>query len=170
MPDPILKDALARRDAARVEADRWDDFVRMYCDLRGIPYQDEDRGDTVAPAAQRPSQPPTPSPGSALFATEQAAIEILKEVGHPLPTGKLRPLLEERGISIGGKEPNSTLSARLSRAPRLYNDRPRGWWIKGTADDDNPAKDASSAHVERQDDFLTEPQAEGREAVPGGGT
>jgi len=34
--EPVLREALSRRDAALAEARRLDDFVRLYNDLRGI--------------------------------------------------------------------------------------------------------------------------------------
>lgn len=55
------------------------------------------------------------------------------------------------GVSVGGKDPNSTLSARLSRAQRIINIRQRGWWIKGKADDAVPAKETSPALFQPQD-------------------
>jgi hypothetical protein len=35
--EPVLREALARRDSALAEARRMDEFVRMYNDLRGRP-------------------------------------------------------------------------------------------------------------------------------------
>lgn len=145
MSDPVLADAISRRDAALAEARRWDEFARMYCELRGIHY------DMQSDKPDRPAAPPrrersaVGAPSNSLVATEEAAIAVLKEAGRPMPTGELRPALEARGIEIGGRDANSTLSARLSRSARLYNQRPHGWWIKEKADDDAPRKDASPA-------------------------
>jgi hypothetical protein len=38
--------------------------------------------------------------------------------------------LAENGITVGGKNPNSTLSAHLAKAEHFENDRNRGWRIK----------------------------------------
>lgn len=161
MSDSVLQNAISRRDAALVEAKRWDEFARMYCELQGIPYQMKQPD--PAPTSPLPTQTesrfaeplgqstPRASRANAsnlLAVTEEVAIAVLTQNGGPMPTSRLRPELEARGIAIGGKDPNSTLSARLSRSTRLYNNRADGWWLKEKAGDDAPEKDASPASVQ----------------------
>lgn len=161
MSDSVLQNAILRRDAALVEAKRWDEFARMYCELQGVPYQMQRRDPVLAGPLSTPIEPKLAEPldqskprasrattSNSLAATEEAAIVVLTQNGGPMPTNQLRPALEARGIAIGGKDPNSTLSARLSRSTRLYNNRADGWWLKEKAGDDAPEKDASPASVQ----------------------
>jgi hypothetical protein len=136
MSDDILTNAIARRDAALAEARRWADFIRMYGEITGTR--------PGAPADFAPSARAASAPG-ALSETEKATAAILSELGRPVPTRELLELLAARGVKVGGQDPASTLSARLSRAPSLENIRQRGWWIKGRADDNNLRGDTSSA-------------------------
>ena len=45
------------------------------------------------------------------------------------------------GIEVGGKDPSSTLSARLSRAPSLEFQRGLGWALKSAAAQEDEAAD-----------------------------
>jgi hypothetical protein len=172
--DSILEQAIARRDAAVAESRRWDAFISMYKEINGNRSISSERGMPGMPGLPRHklegAGPSGQRGGNTLAVTEKAAVELLREAGQPIPTVELRLLLQDRGIEIGGKDPNSTLSARLSRAPLLYNHRGRGWWIKELADGASVMPDTPSAVVEHQGDTLMKPPAEGREAVPGGGT
>ena len=136
MPDDIIANAIARRDAALSEARRWDDFIRMYSELAGAQSKKQTAGPSASTASANPG---------ALSDTEKATREIIERLGRPVATRELLGLLAEIGIDVGGKDPASTLSARLSRAPSLENIRQRGWWIKGRADDANPSTGTSSA-------------------------
>jgi hypothetical protein len=140
MSNPILANAIARRDAAAVEVRRWDDFIRMYGELTGS-------SPKMQSAAPHRTARPTAS-GGALATTAEAAIAVISEAGRPLPTPELRVALEARGIEIGGKDPLATLSARLSRASEIVNIRQKGWWIREKADDAETEKAASSASVQ----------------------
>jgi hypothetical protein len=172
--DSIIAQAIARRDAALAESRRWEEFIAMYRDLHG---NDRVRPDRRMPGMRQSDEVQESNAGTggrrlgnALAVTEEAVVNILRDAGNPISTADLRPLLQERGIEVGGKDPNSTLSARLSRAPLLYNHRGRGWWVKELADGEDVLADTPSATVEHQGDSLMKPPAEGREAVPGGGT
>lgn len=141
MADSILSNAIARRDAALEEARRWDDFIRMYGELvlpQPTAHSVPERCRNVIAESEH-------GLSGTMQETEDAAIAILTEAGTPMPTRKMLVALAARGIVIGGKQPVSTLSARLSRAPRLVNIRPDGWWIKEMAGDANPAKETSPA-------------------------
>jgi hypothetical protein len=75
---------------------------------------------------QEASQPP-PS-GGVVAATEEIAVHVIEAVGKPLTTRALLPLVQEQ-IPVAGKNPLSTLSARLSSAKRLFR-VPEGWAVK----------------------------------------
>jgi len=127
--DPILSDALRRRDAAQAEMRRWDEFVRTYQELAGnVRRTPSSSAQSTASVAQEAS---SSGAKGALAETEAAAILAIEDAGHPLHTRELLFALADMGIEVGGKDPASTLSARLSRAERLENIRPHGWRLKG---------------------------------------
>lgn len=175
MTDVILENARKRRAVVMDELRRLEEFIALYGELQqGLPTGRT--ADTeyrtmpgTGPVTSAESTPKVRT-GNTLAATEQAVIAILKESGKPMPTSALRSILEARGVEVRGKDPNSTLSARLSRAPALFNERTRGWWLKESAGDLDSGEDQSPAVVEQQASHLPEPSAKGREAGPGGGT
>jgi hypothetical protein len=127
-PDPILANAIARRDAALAEARRWEEFIKTYRLLQGAPpYRSSDA--TGAHFATGRAAQTRPAAG-AISATEALAREIISEKGRAVSTREMLEELTARGHIIGGKDPASTLSARLSRAPSLENQRPVGWRIR----------------------------------------
>ena len=127
--------AIARRDAALAEAKRWDDFLRML--------DEATRGLSVMGGGTISVKFPETAMGSAswqrseirdvgrMTETEMAARAIIQENGgNPVSTQAMLVELEKRGVGVGGKDPISTLSARLSRAPSLENVRPHGWRLR----------------------------------------
>lgn len=127
--DPIRQRALERRDTALREAEEWEAFIRRYDDL-----QDESPG---APPVVRVDQHGVPRAvvgmSGRVSETERVAAEIIRERGRPVGTRDLLAELERRGVEVGGKDPFSTLSARLTRAPTLVGTRGIGWSLKTEA-------------------------------------
>lgn len=129
-PDPVLANALARRDAALAEVRRWDEFIRTYRLL------------SAGQADRAPKPKALPADVSAFLQqrlaagligeTEALAREIILEKRRAVPTREMLDELAARGHVIGGKNPAGTLSARLSRAPSLDNQRPFGWRLRHT--------------------------------------
>ncbi|MGI3170169.1 hypothetical protein ACRARG_13540 [Pseudooceanicola sp. C21-150M6] len=68
-------------------------------------------------------------PAPTMAPTRIAAREILDELGMPVETRDLLPLIQERGIEVGGKDPIATLSARLSNSEEFKVRRGVGWWF-----------------------------------------
>lgn len=59
----------------------------------------------------------------------QAVVSILRDAGKPIRTRDLLPMLEARGINIGGENPVTNLSGFLSRSPELEANRALGWHL-----------------------------------------
>ena len=94
-----------------------------------------------------------------------AVIEILRENGAPLRTAQLMPLIEQRGIHFAGNAPQNILSSLLSRSPDVVSKGGHiGWALKewDSAGDDLLRGSTPPAYEQ--------PEAQGREAGPGGGT
>jgi hypothetical protein len=152
--------AISRRDQALAEANRWEKFLAMLDELEGA----------VAPSQpQSPARPITPNPPAQtgiLDATERAAIQIITKAGRPVPTRDLLVGLDELGIRIGGKEPLSTLSARLSRATGLENVRPYGWQLRSQA----ASIDEAAGSLFTEEPAASDPNPNDADAARGGGT
>jgi hypothetical protein len=131
--DPKLSEAIARLNVAQAEVDKWSTFIRLYQELdpsstgaAGVmsPIKQE----TLPPNAMHRRETETSSRlGQKGLMTEQAAIAVLKEAGQPVSTEEMAERLRERGVDIGGRDPISTLYARLRRARALDYDRRFGW-------------------------------------------
>ena len=137
MPDSVIEEATRRRDAALAEARRWEDFVKMYDTLAGGTTRQHSQ---VTQLLQMPGMTTqanvykSQKSSGALAKTEEATASILRELGHPVKTAELLTKLVARGVEVGGQSPVATLSARLSRATSLINDRSKGWWFRNSTD------------------------------------
>jgi hypothetical protein len=132
MVDPIAE-AIRRRDEHLAQAKRWDDFIAMYRELQGASPEAPSGAIPMPSGEIRRDAVGTPTFVIGLgrvSETERAAAEIIRESGRPVPTQQLLKMLPSRGVVIGGKDPASTLAARLSRAPSLVSERGIGWRIK----------------------------------------
>lgn len=72
-------------------------------------------------AAKRPSQ-------------SDAAEAALREKGEPLPTGRLMEAAQERGATVGGKDPLANIRSTLSKDDRFYSlmrNNMYFWWLSG---------------------------------------
>lgn len=134
-------------------------------------------GSTVAALSQSNASPPksflsasherargAPHSGKSLDAVS-AAIEILRLHGQPIRTAPLLELVAQRGIEFSGNAPQNVLSSLLSRSPDVVSKGGHlGWALKewNTAGGDQLGGSPPPA-----DD---QPEAQGREAGPGGGT
>jgi hypothetical protein len=69
-----------------------------------------------------------PDPNSMTSRSKTEGEKIVRELMRPVPLGEMARRLEERGIKLGGKNPNQALSANLGNCPELRS-TPRGWWL-----------------------------------------
>jgi hypothetical protein len=71
-----------------------------------------------------------PDPNSMTSRSKSEGVKIVRELMRPVPLGEMAKRLAQRGVTLGGKDPNQALSANLGKCPEL---RPsaRGWWLKG---------------------------------------
>ena len=127
-----LSEAQAAFEEARAQAERWQVVLSGMDEIEGpsssAPHP------TRTPFTVRLRVPTTENPGR-LAETQTAAISILRAARRPMSTRELLSHLEQRGVSVGGSDPSSTLSARLSRAPLLDNVRGVGWRVKESSEE-----------------------------------
>jgi hypothetical protein len=131
------------------------------------------------PAARTVSQSHTRSFGvsGASADIKNAAEQVLAGVTRPVPTREILEMLTARGVKIGGSVPQNTLSAFLSKSDAFVSHGRSGWTLAvpnshetETAGDDSSEESPSPATFARRPDQPAEPRAQGRKAVPGGGT
>ena len=72
---------------------------------------------------------PVRRPSTVMLATYEAVRSVLLEHGKPTRLSDLLAGVIERGIEVGGKDPASTLSARLSNSKEFKSRRGVGWWF-----------------------------------------
>ena len=154
MPDDVLTRAIQKRDRLMNEVRALNSFIDMYLSLdekaqdvevlaspEAKPRRERPRLDDTSP---RPKATPRKiSPNSVLGATVIEAERVMRERGGPIPIKELCDILISRGIEIGGKEPSSTLSARLHNSGRFVSNRRLGWDIP--RDEEAPDEESSSA-------------------------
>jgi hypothetical protein len=168
--DPKLSEAIARLNAAQAEVDKWSNFIRLYRELD--PFSTESAGaalsinqENLPPnAVQRRETETSSRLGQKGLMTEQAAIAVLKEAGKQVSTEEMAERLRERGVDIGGRDPISTLYARLRRARALDYDRRLGWRLA------EPRQEIGTAGRPSADDPAVSEPSSPVEPAAGGGT
>lgn len=158
----IIADASARRDAALAEAKRWSEFIAMTEELYGFVAKG---GPATKPQEKSDLAVKRDFSGATLLMTQEAAVRLITEAGHPLSTRELLLSLEARDVPVGGKDPASTLSARLSRSPQLINVRPHGWTLKQSSKEDDASGPLVSDNPEAPDPIPDSADEDGREVA-----
>lgn len=131
--DSVLADAIARRDAAKAEADKWDEFIRLYkklassSDNTGRSQRRNLTGIGAAVSESAHERRAASRIGEKGAKTEEAAVAVLLEATAPMFTRDMIGPLNARGVEIGGQDPVATLHVRLSRSTKLKFDRTLGW-------------------------------------------
>ncbi|MFN6252949.1 MAG: hypothetical protein ACK4Y5_12835 [Acetobacteraceae bacterium] len=164
--DSVLADAIIRRDAAKAEADKWDEFIRLYKKLasssdntgRSQRRNLTKTGTAVSESVQEKRA--ASRIGEKGAKTEEAAVAVLLEATVPMFTRDMIGPLNARGVEIGGQDPVATLHVRLSRSKKLKFDRHLGWRLAeprqeigaaGPPSPDEPAaseNETTSSHVQ----------------------
>jgi len=164
--DSVLADAIARRDAAKAEADKWDEFIRLYKKLASSSdntgrLQRRNLTEIGTAVSESVHERRAASRiGEKGAKTEEAAVAVLLEATKPMFTRDMIGPLNARGVEIGGMDPAATLHVRLSRSSKLKFDRTLGWRLAeprqeigaaGPPDVEQPADSdikTTSSHVE----------------------
>lgn len=152
----------ARLQLAKFEAEerKWEQFIATYGELTGKNVHALDGNDDLQ-GVLLSSGPRASSESSTMLETERRVTGILEMVGLPMKTRVLLAELERQNFKVGGQDPASTLSARLSRAQSLVNSRAHGWMTRKMADGMKASEALPSAD---------HPQSGPVEPVAGGGT
>jgi hypothetical protein len=144
--DSKLTEAIRRRDAALQEAAGWEDFIRRYNMLSGVPSSIRTQAPKSLPSNLVLAKPPfggykTPKSRDVLK-TLEVVRDIIKERGHPVGTTALFQEVTKRGVKIGGKSPKVNFDGRLRYAADFINIKGHGWWLK---DDPIPTSNGLAA-------------------------
>ena len=107
-------------------------------------------------------------PTGAMEETRAAVTTALRNRAQPMKTRDLLQALEVVGVEVGGKDHVATLSARLSNSDEFELHRGHGWWFTGEPVPGFEFEEAEENTVEGA--TSASDTAQGREAVPGGGT
>lgn len=118
------------------------------------------------------------SPAPQARFTSGVASEVLRVVRahlarqtRPIPTRELMDVLAREGVQVGGSTPQNAVSSILSKVSDIQANGRLGWsLVKNSTGDATLPWNASPVDTKSQDAILTAPQAQGREAGPGGGT
>ena len=127
--DPLLVKAAERRDAARREADAWDDWIKRYLELGG-----EGVKGSSTPKRSAPREA-----GSSVIQQRPDVTESLRVVretitaaNRPVPNSDLLDEMDRHQIPIAGADRTKRINTLDSRL-RYYKDfrkiPGRGWWF-----------------------------------------
>ncbi len=163
MSETLLHAAETRLLAAQREVAKWSAFIKAFHELQG-----REVADPLPPAGAvtraNIARYWVANPGR-LLQTERVAGDIIKEAGKPVLSGDMLAQLQERGVEIGGKDPASTLAARLSRATTIEFVRGQGWALssdrlKDEAADPLSGTEESAASDGTSNDAVTRGEVE----------
>ncbi len=92
--------------------------------------------ETNGPAPTTVSTSDTSNGKSKTRRATDMAVDLIKAKGQPIHTRDLLPQMEQRGLTVGGRNPVATLSGYLCRdEKRLVNNRKLGWKLVEWGDD-----------------------------------
>lgn len=132
--------ALAQIEFHKAQAAKWEQYVTLHMELYG---EEAQRG--TPPVPSRPSSAPSAPPTKGAIAETRAGARlILEEAGGYVQSAELIDKLKEMGVEVGGAQPSSTLSARLSGDDEIESRRGYGYRLKKFAELDGTAGSRAS--------------------------
>ena len=132
-----LAHALAQLNSHKAKVAKWEQYISLHREL----YGEEDASPAPPTEAQRLARAPART--GAIAETRAGARLILEAVGDYVQTAELIARLADMGIEVGGAEPSSTLSARLSGDPEIESRRGHGYRIKCHSESEGAAGSSS---------------------------
>ena len=132
--------ALAQVEFHKAQAAKWEQYIALHMELYGEGAQ------SAAPSASSRSSPaPNAAPTKGAIAETRAGARlILEEAGGYVQSAELIDKLKEMGVEVGGAQPSSTLSARLSGDDEIESRRGYGYRLKKFAELDGAAGSRAS--------------------------
>ena len=155
-----ISHALAQIDFHRAQAAKWAQYVALHNELYGEPAKSSQIQEATEP--QRISGSKT----GTILETRELARLILDDAHGYVQGNDLIAKLAEMGVEVGGANPASTLSARLSGDPEIESRRGHGYRLKRHTESEEAA--GSSSGDEPAASLLIPDSAD--EGGPGGGT
>ncbi len=143
--DPVIRNALLRREAAEAEVRRWDEFICTYKELLNVNSAAAPSPQVVQVGMRNRSISSAIAdlrvlgPVSSPTETERFAAEVIRETGRPVPTREMFNTAQSRGHNVGGSDAYATLSARLHRAQSLVLEKGIGWRLRDEPGQKNEA-------------------------------
>lgn len=156
---------------ASIEANPDPRLVKLH-ELRRVKALYETGANPPASSPQSASQEPrTPRSGRQASPERAQAIAIAKRVlegrTEPMRTADILTAVTREGVELGGTSPVSNFSALLYHQPEFESHGRRGWTLKGQALETKES--TADLHSLPDQPAVVDPEAQGREAVPGGG-
>ena len=148
MVDSVVKVAQIKLTAARAEVARLEAFLATYAEIskeaaRAMPVKSGSPDNwtnvltNIVTGIQRTQE--VVADASVMRKSERIAVEAIRKQGRPIQSAEMLKIFEALEVEVGGRDPASTLSARLSRAPSLEFVRGLGWTVKGDGPPDEVA-------------------------------
>lgn len=139
-----LRDAEAmEQDAAQIEqmaAKHGWQIAIVPVSAESEPAAQAEKHEAVLPPKKTPPGK-VADPNSTTSRSKSESINVIRQLGRPVPLSELNERIKSLGVVIGGKNPTQALSANLGRCPELVATK-RGWWLKG---EKMPPKEKSPA-------------------------
>lgn len=142
----IIQQAQAKREALQRDLARIEAFLATAYELQqelGQPVRHNPASDSAK--ADAPAKRKVSAPTGSGSETVRAVVDILRERGRPLSTRELLPLVQAKGIEVGGKSPLATLSARISQKGKVEVINGLWWFIDEPRDSGGVASDEKAA-------------------------